>query len=52
MENEFRELMKQQRYSEALSLAHELIDRYPKSPQAEVLREQLPRLEARVGTPA
>ena len=48
MEAEFRELMKGQRYEAALRLAHELVDRYPNSPQAEVLREQLPRLEERV----
>ena len=48
MEAEFRELMKGHRYEAALRLAHELVDRYPNSPQAEVLREQLPRLEERV----
>lgn len=47
MEEEFRELLRQHRFADALRLAHELIDRYPHSPQADVLREQLPKLEAR-----
>lgn len=47
MEHEFRELVKQHHYQDALLLARELITRYPNSPQAEVLRGQLPRLEAR-----
>lgn len=45
MENEIRELIKASRFEDALRLAHELIDQYPASPQAEVLRDQLPRLE-------
>jgi len=45
MENEIRELIKASRFEDALRLARELIDQYPASPQAEVLRDQLPRLE-------
>lgn len=47
MENEIRELVKAQRFEEGLRIARDLIDQYPTSPQAEVLREQLPRLEQR-----
>jgi len=45
MESEFREQMKQRQFASALRLANELMERYPKSPQADVLRSQLPRLE-------
>jgi len=45
MESEIRELIKQHRFDEALRIAHELLQQYPDSPQAAVLREQLPRLE-------
>lgn len=47
MENEIRELIKAGRFDEALRIARELIDQYPASPQAEVLRDQLPKLEAK-----
>jgi hypothetical protein len=47
MEKEIRELIKEQRFEEAVRVAHELLDQYPDSPQAAVLREQLPRLEER-----
>ena len=50
MEADFRELMRQRRYDEALRLARELIERYPNSPQAQVLRDQLPRLEQKAVT--
>ncbi len=50
MENEIRELIKAQRFEEGLRIARELIDQYPTSPQAEVLRGQLPRLEERAAT--
>lgn len=46
-EAEIRELVKAKRFAEAAHRARELIDRYPDSPQAAVLREQLPRLESR-----
>jgi len=45
METQIRELIQQQRYAKALTAARELIERYPASPQAGVLRDQLPRLE-------
>ena len=45
MEAEIRELVKDKRFEEALRIAHQLIEAYPDSPQAGVLREQLPRLE-------
>ena len=48
MEAQFRELVKRQRFEEALRLAREVIGRYPHSPQADVLREQLARLKERV----
>jgi len=47
MEAEIRDLIKQQHYDEALRITHELLGQYPDSPQAAVLREQLPRLEER-----
>ena len=47
METTIRELIRDQRFSEALRIARELIARYPDSPQAAVLREQLHRLEQR-----
>ncbi|MFH1746047.1 MAG: hypothetical protein ABIG44_03270 [Planctomycetota bacterium] len=50
METEYRELTKSHQYNEALILAREMIERYPNSPQAEALRAQLPRLEARAAT--
>ena len=49
MEAEIREFIKEQRFSEALRCARELIGRYPDSPQAHVLRGQLPRLEQKAG---
>jgi tetratricopeptide (TPR) repeat protein len=49
-EADIRELIKQHRYDEALRIARELIDQYPDSPQAEALRDQLPRLEERAAT--
>lgn len=47
MEARIRDLIAQQRLAAALEVANELIERYPDSPQAKVLREQLPRLEQR-----
>jgi outer membrane protein assembly factor BamD (BamD/ComL family) len=47
METTIRDLIRDQRFSEALRIARELIARYPDSPQAAVLREQLHRLEQR-----
>ena len=45
METQIRDLIKEHRFDEALRVAHELLDQYPDSPQAGVLRDQLPRLE-------
>jgi hypothetical protein len=45
MEHDIQEYIRQQRYEEALQVARELVARYPNSPQAAVLRDQLPRLE-------
>ena len=45
MEAEIRDLIKARRFDEALRITDELIQQYPNSPQAAVLREQLPRLE-------
>lgn len=45
IEAEIRGLIKAHRFDEALRKANELIQQYPASPQAAVLREQLPRLE-------
>jgi outer membrane protein assembly factor BamD (BamD/ComL family) len=45
MEAEIRAMIKEQRFDEALRVAHELLQQYPNSPQAAVLREQLPRLQ-------
>jgi outer membrane protein assembly factor BamD (BamD/ComL family) len=47
MESEIREMITVGKYSDALSVARTLIERYPTSPQADVLREQLTRLEER-----
>lgn len=47
MEAEIRDLVKEHNFEEAGRIARALIERYPNSPQAAVLREQLPRLEQR-----
>lgn len=44
MESEIRNLVRAQRFSEAARIANEVIAQYPHSPQAEALREQLPKL--------
>jgi outer membrane protein assembly factor BamD (BamD/ComL family) len=49
LEHDIRDLIKQQRFTEALRTARELIGRYPDSPQANVLRPQLPKLEQKAG---
>ncbi|MFQ5806505.1 MAG: hypothetical protein ACE5I3_08650 [Phycisphaerae bacterium] len=48
MEAEIRAMIKEHRFDEALRITHELLQQYPESPQAAVLREQLPRLEEKV----
>ncbi len=47
LENKIKDLIKRHRFTEAVQLANEVIGRYPNSPQADALRSQLPRLEAR-----
>lgn len=47
IEARIRELVKERRYDEAVRMAHEVITRYPNSPQAEALRAQIPKLEER-----
>lgn len=47
IEQEITRLTHAKRYQEAIQLARNLIERYPKSPQAAVLREKLPDLEDR-----
>ncbi len=45
LEHEYRENVKHHRFEDALRVAHDLINQYPGSKQAEILREQLPKLE-------
>jgi len=47
LEAEIREYVRQERFDDALRVAREVMTRYPGSPQAAALREQLPRLEQR-----
>jgi hypothetical protein len=51
LEAEITDLARHGRYIEAADFARRLIDRYPDSPQAEVLRQQLPRLEELANDP-
>jgi len=51
LESEITDLARHGRYIEAADFARRLIDRYPDSPQAEVLRQQLPRLEELANDP-
>lgn len=50
LEQQFRELYRQRRFDEALHIARTVVDRYPHSPQAKALREQLPKLEELAAT--
>jgi hypothetical protein len=45
LEQQLKERVRQQQYWDALALARRIIGEYPLSPQANVLRNQLPRLE-------
>ncbi len=47
LETEIRDLIREQRYADALRRARQVIEDYPDSPQAQALREQLPKLEQR-----
>jgi hypothetical protein len=44
LEEQLKELMRTHRYIEALALAQDIIAKYPGSPQAKVLKEQLPQM--------
>lgn len=44
LEEQLKELMRTHRYIEALALAQDIIGKYPGSPQAKVLKEQMPQL--------
>lgn len=52
LEQQFKQLIAQQQYWDALALARRIIADYPMSPQADVLRRQLPRLEERAHSTA
>lgn len=45
MESDIVELVKQQRFNAAIRVARDVLSRFPSSPQAAALRQQLPRLE-------
>lgn len=44
LEDQLKELIRTHRYIEALALAQDLVGKYPGSPQAKVLRDQMPQL--------
>lgn len=44
LEGQFLDMFRQRRYDEALELAEQVLNDYPNSPQARMLREQLPKL--------
>jgi outer membrane protein assembly factor BamD (BamD/ComL family) len=44
LEEQLKEMMRTHRYIEALALAQDIIAKYPNSPQAKVLKEQLPQM--------
>ncbi len=47
MEERIKGMIREHRYSQALLLARQVVEKYPDSPQAEALRGQLPRLQER-----
>lgn len=47
MESQYASYVKARRFTDAARVARDVIDQYPDSPQADVMRQQLPRLEAR-----
>jgi hypothetical protein len=51
LEAQFKVQLQEHRYAEALRLARHIVETYPDSPQAEALRDQIPRLShlAQVG---
>lgn len=53
LESEIRDLVRNHRYQDAIRIAGDVIQQYPNSPQADALREQLPKLQERaVALPA
>ncbi len=48
LETKYKGLIEQRNFAEALALAREVIATYPESPQARVMREQIPHLERHV----
>jgi len=52
LEDEIKDLIRRQRYSEALTKAEQVIFTYPGSPQAQALEEQLPRLKEKASDDA
>jgi hypothetical protein len=52
MESQIRDLCKQHRFAEALRIANSLIERYPDSKQAAILRDQLPKLQQKAAEAA
>lgn len=48
LEAQYKAQLDEHRYAEALALARDVIRLYPESPQAKVLREQIPYLEKRM----
>lgn len=44
LEMQIRDHIKQHRYADAIAVSEEVIEKFPNSPQAQALREQLPRL--------
>jgi outer membrane protein assembly factor BamD (BamD/ComL family) len=52
MEAQIRAFIRDRHYSDALALARSLVEKYPNSPQAAVLKDQMPRLEQRAAEQA
>jgi tetratricopeptide (TPR) repeat protein len=48
LETKYKGLIEERNFAEALALAREVIATYPESPQARVMREQIPHLERHV----
>ena len=49
VERTIKDMVRRQRYAEAIALSEDLIASYPNSPQAAALREQLPKLRDLLG---
>ena len=48
-ETQIQQHLRAQRFADALRLARHVVESFPQSPQAQVLRRQIPVLERRVG---